>query len=401
MRFPTIPLPGSIRRIFSWATQKARRFWRWLTMRKSDVVTERDLWFFHTKRIAVVFLVFTGLSLMSAIAFISIWKSGEGMSAVPDVTGMNVIQALSELQDKNLYGTIKTISDISRPSGIVLDQEPKGGFFTREKRGVMLFINQPARSGEVPNLVGKTPADARQALEAHASTNYKAELGRIAYGHSETIPAGLIAAQTPAPTSPVINPLVVDVVVSLGRSHSSVELPDLRGKDFDEAVRWLALNNITAVPVPVAGGAGGVVSSHEPGAGSRIGEGGAVRLSIGGNKKHGVIDFVFPLMLKLSQATINFTSASVTNTSEQDLSIEQLKLKQQRDEERLQRELIREGDEKYQVSIVMIRQDGSRATIFSGEKKPGEHVVQTFPYDGEVTVEISIGGRKFISRKYR
>jgi len=114
-----------------------------------------------------------------------------------------------------------------------------------------------------------------------------------------------------------------------------------------------------------------------------------------------VIDFVFPLMLKLSQATINFTSASVTNTSEQDLSIEQLKLKQQRDEERLQRELIREGDEKYQVSIVMIRQDGSQATIFSGEKKPGEHVVQTFPYDGEVTIEISIGGRKFISRKYR
>ena len=106
-------------------------------------------------------------------------------------------------------------------------------------------------------------------------------------------------------------------------------------------------------------------------------------------------------MLKLSQTAINFTTASATNSSDQDLSIEQLKLKQQQDEERLQRELIREGDEKYQVTIVMIRQDGARGTIFSGEKTPGEHIIQTFSYENEVTIEISIGGRKFISRKYQ
>ncbi|HOG64554.1 MAG TPA: PASTA domain-containing protein [Spirochaetota bacterium] len=401
MRFPNIPLPGVFRTTLSWVGRRIKRFWKWLTMRKSEVVTERDLWFFHTKRIVVVFAGFLVLSLMTAITFISVWKSGEGMSAVPDVTGMTVIQALSELQDKNLYGTIKTISDISRPSGIILDQEPKGGFFTREKRGVMLFINQPAKSGEVPNLVGKTPTEAKQALLAHASTNYTADLGRIAYGHSETIPAGKIAAQTPSPTSPVVNPLLVDIVVSLGRSHSSVVLPDLKGKDFDEAARWLALNNLSVVPVQVPGGAEGIISSHEPEAGSRVGEGGAVRLSMGGSKKYGVVDFVFPLMLKLSQTTINFTTASATNSSDQDLSIEQLKLKQQRDEERLQRELIREGDEKYQVAITMIRRDGSRGTIFSGEKAPGEHIIQTFSYENEVTIEIAIGGRKFISRKYQ
>jgi len=390
------------KKIASWCLGLVKGFWRWLTMRKSEVVTEQDLWFFHTKRILVVFFFFIAFCAFSAIAFISLWKDGEGMSAVPDVTGKTLTAALLDLQDKNLYGTVKTISDISSPVGIVLEQEPKGGFFTREKRGVMLFMNQPALAAEVPNIIGKTPAEARAILAGHASTNYEASLGRIAYGQSETIAAGLVLAQNPAPNTPASRPLVVDVVVSLGRAHSTVLLPDFRGQSFEGAARWLALNNITVTAAQSKAGAAGIVSEQEPAAGARVDEGGAVSLGVGGNEKYGVIDFVFPLMLKLSQASLNFTSATLTNNADdQDLSIDQLKLRQQRDEERLQRELIREGDESYPVEIVMAPTQGGRALLYRGVHKPGEHLVQSFSYSGEVTLELSIGGRKFISRKYQ
>lgn len=396
-----IAIPGFITKPVSWLWERVKGFWRWLTMRKSEVVTEEDLYFFHTKRILVIFIFFVALSGFSVIAFISLWKDGEGMSAVPDVTEMPLALALLELQDKNLYGTVKTISDISRPTGIVLDQEPKGGFFTREKRGVMIFVNQPARSGEVPNIIGKSPADARLLLTEHASTNYAAYIGRISYGQSESVPQGLIIEQRPAPNTPAPNPLAVDVLVSLGRAHSSVDIPDFRGQSFDAAARWLALNNITVAALQNKTGAAGTVSAQEPAPGTRVNEGGAVTLSVGGNEKYGVIDFIFPLMLKLSQASLDFTRASRANASDKDLSVDQLKLKQQLDEDRLQAELIREGDASYPVEIAMVRSGGGKTLLYTGVRRPGDHLVQSFAYADEVTIELSIDGRKFISRKYQ
>ncbi|MDR2733328.1 MAG: PASTA domain-containing protein [Spirochaetota bacterium] len=385
---------------FAWCLDRAKGFWRWLTSRKDEIVTEEDLYFFHTKRILVVFILFVLLCGFSIVAFISLWKDGEGMSAVPDVTGQTLTAALLELQDKNLYGIVKTISDISRPTGIVLDQEPKGGFFTRENRSVMLFLNQPALDNEVPNIIGKTLTEARQLLTRHASGKYETALGIIAYGQSEIIPPGCIAAQNPAPAQPAPNPLIVNVVVSLGKPHSAVELPDFRGQNFDSAARWLAINNITAAAQQSKGGTPGVIGAQDPAPGTRIHEGAAVTLSVGGSEKYGVIDFIFPLMLKLSQASLNFTAAQI-NTADQDLSVDQLKLRQQRDEERLQRELIREGDASYPVEISLASENGNRALLYKGTHKPGERLVQSFSYDTEVTLELHIDGRKFISRKYQ
>jgi beta-lactam-binding protein with PASTA domain len=386
---------------FVWCWERLKGFWRWLTSRKSDIVTEDDLYFFHTKRIVVVFILFVLLCGFSIVAFITLWKDGEGMSVVPDVTDSTLITALLELQDKNLYGTVKTISDISRPTGIVLEQEPKGGFFTRESRNVMLFLNQPALDNEVPNIIGKTLAEARAALTAHAAEKYEASIGVVAYGQSEIIPPGYICVQNPVPNAPAHNPLVVNVVVSLGKPHSSVELPDFRGQSFETASRWLALNNITVSVQQNTGGAAGVVSTQDPLPGTRIHEGSAITLTVGGSMKYGVLDFIFPLMLKLSQASLNFTTAAQANATDQDLSVDQLKLQQQRDEERLQRELIREGDASYPVEVYLVAPSGSRSLLYKGTHKPGEHLVQGFSYNNEVTLELNIDGRKFISRKYQ
>jgi beta-lactam-binding protein with PASTA domain len=370
-------------------------------MRKAEVVTPQDLWFFHTKRILVIFVLFVAICGFSAVAFISIWKDGEGMSSVPDVIGKPLLSALFDLQDKNLHGIVKTISDISHPTGVVLAQDPKGGFFTRERRGVVLFLNQPALSTEVPNIIGKTPAEATALLIEHADSNYEVRLGRISYGRSETIPEGRIVAQNPTPNTPARRPLVVDVVISQGRAHSVVDLPDFRGQSFESAARWLALNSVTAVALQNRTGAAGIVSAQDPGPGRRIGKGDAVSLTVGGSQKYGVIDFIFPLMLKLSQASLNFTTAALTQTGNQELSVDQLKLRQQQEEERLQRELIREGDESYPVEITLVNAQGGRALIYRGVHKPGDHLVQVFSYTDEVTMELNIGGRKFISRKYQ
>ena len=83
MRSPKITLPGILRTPLSWAGRRLTRFWKWLTMRKAEVVTEQDLWFFHTKRIVVVFAGFLVLSLMTAITFISSGKAGKACPPFP------------------------------------------------------------------------------------------------------------------------------------------------------------------------------------------------------------------------------------------------------------------------------------------------------------------------------
>jgi len=180
-----------------------------------------------------------------------------------------------------------------------------------------------------------------------------------------------------------------------------VELPDFRGQNFENAARWLAMNNITAAAQQSKGGASGVISTQDPAPGTRIHEGAAVTLGVGGSEKYGVVDFIFPLMLKLSQASLNFTTIAQKKAPDQDLTVDQLKLQQQRDEERLQRELIREGDASYSVEISLISANGGRALLYKGTHKPGEHLIQSFSYTGEVTLELNIDGRKFISRKYQ
>ena len=85
MRFPKIKIPPFLATAAKRVQERLRRVWRRIAIRKADVVTERDLWFYHTRRIVTILLVFVGLSTLIAVTFINMWREGEGMSAVPDV----------------------------------------------------------------------------------------------------------------------------------------------------------------------------------------------------------------------------------------------------------------------------------------------------------------------------
>ena len=365
-------------------------------MKKKDITNSGDLYFYHTKRIIVILILFLGISFLSALTFISLFQSGEMTISVPDVTGKSLVQAQLRLQRDDLHFKIKTKRFPGKPSGIVLAQEPVGGSTTRKQRAVLLFINTPYVTGTVPNLSGMTLNEAMTSLKQATTTNFKAVLFRRAYSFSESVPAGRIISQTPAWGIHHPSPVYVNILISKGASSRNTTLPRFTGQNVLQAMRWIAMNNGTPRAVAAAGAADGVVASQEPVAGSALAPGQLVLLRTGAGKKYGVFNLHLPLELKLSQ--LNLKKVAVATNS--NLSDAEKKRKDREEELKRQQSLILKNKANYTVSI-SVNESGASTTLFNGVKKPGDRILLTFPYTGRALISVKINDRLFFTRQYR
>ena len=90
-------------------------------------------------------------------------SSGPPQLAVPGVTGRDAATAQQQLQAAGLPASIQYLVTSDAPSGTVLKQTPNGGTKVRKGTGVTLAVAVP---GMVPDVAGKSPADAQAALQS-------------------------------------------------------------------------------------------------------------------------------------------------------------------------------------------------------------------------------------------
>ena len=155
---------------------------------------------------------------------------------VPNVVGMQLEDALIEMQVNRLYPNITLrFSEDGVPKGTVMEQNPKADSLVKANRYVDLVISRGAEKEVVQDVVGKL-------YEQIESTEniIKAEPQYII----NSKPAGTILAQYPRSGYKVSSPVQLMTVVSYGPEAEKAQVPDVTGMTVTDLIEEIKQSNV-------------------------------------------------------------------------------------------------------------------------------------------------------------
>jgi len=195
--------------------------------------------------------------------------------SVPDVVGMQVVNAISALHTAGLIYTTIEVCNENTPVGVVINQLPSGGTSVSVGSTVTLTVSTGPCDAIVPDVVGMTLQAAQTALSVYNLTV------DIFEACSNTVPAGSVIRTDPAAGMQVNSGTVVHLVVSNG--PCSVTVPDVTKKPVDIARQEITDAGLTVGQETEACSdtepAGNVISS-DPAAGTTVQPGAVVHLVV-------------------------------------------------------------------------------------------------------------------------
>lgn len=182
--------------------------------------------------------VLWGLGTGVAVILVGLlfWVMNLG-SAGPIVTPSSGIQVISvegslyddaanALAEQNLLVLRVYEKSETVPEGVVIRQEPVAGTSVVANTPITLYVSSGATEVSVPNLVGRTEADAVALIEGQGLS-----VGTITVVGSANVAEGTVVASDPVTASK----LPVGSVVNLVLSDGTVMIPDVRNLDVLEA----------------------------------------------------------------------------------------------------------------------------------------------------------------------
>jgi beta-lactam-binding protein with PASTA domain len=154
---------------------------------------------------------------------------------VPSVVGQTFDDAKKQLDETGLEGLQGDIRyDPSKPIGTVVDQNPPAGQTVKDGRRIYLIISGGEQLYDVPNLVGRTLREAKFMLNQR-----NLEVQEVEYKQSVQYPAGIVLSQIENAGSKVKKGTKIGVVISEGMETGDIKVPDLTGKNIEEAKRLI------------------------------------------------------------------------------------------------------------------------------------------------------------------
>ena len=223
-----------------------------------------------------VLLLVAVVAVMAVIAFVTFLVAikGRERTLVPDVQGMDLLEALPELQDRGLQYVVSPVFSSEAPRNSVISQRPSPGAVVKQGRQVELSVSRGAVLDRVPNYVGWTLAAVRENLGAVFSSSY-VPLLRVAEPPSyvnNAAPEGTILQQDPAAGVAVSGVTDLHFVVSLGPEATRAKVGDFVGLSYAEAVSELSQGKLGFLFTVDTGRRGepGQVLRQSPEAGSMV-----------------------------------------------------------------------------------------------------------------------------------
>jgi serine/threonine protein kinase len=176
----------------------------------------------------------TGVAVILIGLLFWVLNLGGGNSPITPDAGIQVLSVEGSLYE-DAFNTL-TAQDLlvlrvyekseSVPEGVVIRQEPPAGTSVLSKTPVTVYVSSGATEVTVPNVVGRTEADAVLQIEAEGLA-----VGTITVVGSATVPEGTVIATDPVTSQK----LPVGSVVNLVLSDGTVSIPDVRNLDVLEA----------------------------------------------------------------------------------------------------------------------------------------------------------------------
>lgn len=183
--------------------------------------------------LVVVFIIYGTLKLIANYT-----KHGVTVK-VPELKGKSVEEVEDILADQKLrYFITDSVYDPKRKKGTVLDQDPEAGMEVKENRTLYITVNSylPPQV-KMPNLVDVSLRQATALLET-----YGLEAGKLTYVPDYAKNAVIKQLYKGKPIKagePIRKGSRIDLVLGDGLSDEKVDLPDLKGLRYREAVQQI------------------------------------------------------------------------------------------------------------------------------------------------------------------
>ena len=167
---------------------------------------------------------------------------GEEQTLVPNVIGLDLANAMIELQQKSLSARVQLrVSPNPGDKGTVLAQDPSPGTLAKAQRKIALRVSKGPVIDEVENYINMRLDEVELQLQS-MSTIYGAILKikkPVTEIYSDS-PAGTILQQNPEPGTKITTLTELELIVSRGPRGAMVTIPDYVGLPIYVALRELA-----------------------------------------------------------------------------------------------------------------------------------------------------------------
>ncbi|MFI7086046.1 Stk1 family PASTA domain-containing Ser/Thr kinase [Streptomyces anulatus] len=226
----------------------------------------------HRKLIMVLTAVLLTLGIGTGVWYIN---SGQ-FTQVPSLLGQTQQTAEKRLSDRGLglKGVDRVFSDTVE-RGSVVSSDPASGDRIRGNGSVKLVVSRGPEIVRVPDVVGRSLADARRALKKVGLVP-----GMVTREFSEDVARGEVIRTDPRAGADRKPDTAVALVVSKG---APIDVPDVTGLSAEEATSELAAEGLKAEVLPGrvhSAEAEGDVAEQSPGGGAEAAEGDTIELTV-------------------------------------------------------------------------------------------------------------------------
>lgn len=150
-----------------------------------------------------------------------------------DVTGMAVKTAEDRLRKLGLEPEVKYVENAAYPQNQVISASVEAGIMLDQGTVITLTVSSGTEGVSVPQATGVTYEEAKNTLEKAGFVVNKNE------SSSATVENNYVISQNPEKGTKAPKGSAVTIVVSTGAEDSKIRVPDLMGKEEDEAVAML------------------------------------------------------------------------------------------------------------------------------------------------------------------
>ena len=150
-----------------------------------------------------------------------------------DVAGMALKTAEDKLRKKGLETEVKYVENAAYPQNQVISASVEAGIMVDPGTVVTLTVSAGTEGVSVPMVTGITYEEAKNTLEKAGFVVNKSE------STSSKVENNKIISQTPESGTKAPKGSAVTIVVSTGAEDSKIRVPDLMGKEEDEAIAML------------------------------------------------------------------------------------------------------------------------------------------------------------------
>ena len=234
--------------------------------------------------LAAVFLIGKAAGIFNSVPGITSDK-GTGKVAVPNIVGMTEEQAKEALDKRNLgYDVVDWKTSDKYEKGKIMEQKTKANTKVAKNTTIKVVVSlgEEAKKVSVPDVTGESEAEAEKLLQdAGLSVQNEAK-------YDDNVEAGKVISTDPVAGTELTEGSKVIMYVSQGKEK--VEVPNLVGKTYDEAVAALTELGLNANPTEeYSDKASGTVLSQTQSAGKKVEKGSTIDFVISKGKEQATV----------------------------------------------------------------------------------------------------------------